>query len=107
MPTHVEPCEAQAVNLHCRFEALCIDFDDVFPFDYVEIFLFAVMKIPRWSAFLVITLLHYKQISSGFAYSNVVLLIKAVLARCFAIRARGGLGVTWIRVGCDGGSVLR
>src|ERR1041384_7359272 len=66
-----------------EFEALCVDFNDVFPFDYVEIFLFAIMKMPGRSAFLVIILLHYKQVSSGFvaqyfkscvADSNVVLL---------------------------------
>jgi hypothetical protein len=26
-----------------EFEALCIDFNDVLPFDYVEIFVFAIM----------------------------------------------------------------
>src|SRR5579871_213467 len=72
-----------------KFEAIGIDLNDVVPFDYVEIFLFVVMEMPRRSTFLMIILLHYKQVSAGLvaehfkscvAYSNVVPLIEAVLA---------------------------
>src|SRR5579864_657565 len=46
-----------------EFEAVWPDLDDIAAFNYIEVFLLVVMEMSRRPALLMITLLHYKQIS--------------------------------------------